>query len=72
MDKNFQKITAVGSNHKKIDGFWMECGHFQKMPNGIKQDISNPIFWKWFQKIKTGNGFTYCQTCARINKKIAP
>ena len=64
---NMRYAKRFGSIKNKngfwVDGFWMECGHFQKMPNGIRQDITSDRFIRFMSKAISGHSKFYCKRC---------
>jgi len=69
MDKNSRTVVRFGTHKNKhgfyVDGYWMDCGHFQKMPSGVQLDLSSDRFFAFFQKAQRGELRMHCQSCAK-------
>jgi len=73
MDKNSRTVVCFGTHKNKhgfyVDGYWMDCGHFQKMPSRIQLDLFSDRFFSFFKKAMAGQVRMSCQSCAQKAKQ---
>jgi len=73
MDKNLRTVVRFGAHRYKngfwVDGYWLDCGHFQKMPSGMQLDLSSDRFFAFYKKAMAGQVHMSCHSCAQKSKQ---